>query len=227
MSQLSEKKSTWDVPYWSISNWDKKLELAHLGKTIIIISLSSLYLSLCSSLCSSLSPPSYPFNLFQSEVLKAKHLGNGKVVDLKKIFTKSEQEGFPITSLREIKLLKNVSHPNVASLIDMAVSYKSSSQNDLKDIEDIYMVFPFMDHDLTGLLENSSIKFNLPQIKCYMKQLLEGIAYLHTVRKVVCYSYTNIISEYLNVSLCTYIYISISLYIYISTSLHLRYLRYI
>lgn len=115
-----------------------------------------------------------------SEVVKAKHIANGKTVALKKIFTKSEQEGFPITSLREIKLLKNVTHTNVASLIDMAVSYKTDGE--FKEIEDVFMVFPFMDHDLTGLLENQSINLTLPQIKCYMKQLLEGISYLHSVK---------------------------------------------
>lgn len=127
--------------------------------------------------------------------MKAKHSNTGKVVALKKIFTKSEQEGFPMTSLREIKLLKNVSHPNVASLIDMAVSYKSQGNvgssgnrsNDLKEVEDVYMVFPFMDHDLTGILENQEINLNLPQIKCYMKQLLEGIAYLHQVNYLILY----------------------------------------
>lgn len=126
------------------------------------------------------------------EVLKAKHLSNGKVVALKKIFTKSEQEGFPMTSLREIKLLKNVSHPNVASLIDMAVSYKNVNENgnEFKEVEDIFMVFPFMDHDLTGLLENRNIvSLSLPQIKCYMKQMLEGIAYLHQVYKMIIISY--------------------------------------
>ena len=107
-------------------------------------------------------------------------MNSGKTVALKKIFTKTEQEGFPITSLREIKLLKNVSHVNVASLIDMAVSYKTDGE--FKEIEDVYMVFPFMDHDLTGILENQSINLTLPQIKCYMKQLLEGISYLHSVK---------------------------------------------
>ena len=119
------------------------------------------------------------FILFYREVLKAKHVNTGKSVALKKIFTKTEQEGFPITSLREIKLLKNVSHLNVASLIDMVVSYKTDGE--FKEIEDVYMVFPFMDHDLTGILENQSINLTLPQIKCYMKQLIEGISYLHSV----------------------------------------------
>src|SRR5271169_3195959 len=43
----------------------------------------------------------------------------------------------------------------------------------------MFMVTPYMDHDLSGLLENPAVQFTEPQIKCYMKQLLEGCAYLH------------------------------------------------
>lgn len=47
----------------------------------------------------------------------------------------------------------------------------------------IYMVFPYMDHDLAGLLENTSaVQLQASHIKQYMKQLLEGTAYLHRVR---------------------------------------------
>lgn len=93
------------------------------------------------------------------------------MVALKKILWRAEQEGFPITALREIKLLKQLRNPNVVELLDMAAGRG--------DDGGIFMVFPYMDHDLTGLLEVEHIKFSLSQIKCYMKQLLEGIKYLH------------------------------------------------
>jgi serine/threonine protein kinase len=89
-------------------------------------------------------------------------------VALKKILSRSEQEGFPITALREIKLLKALKHPNIVEILDMS-----------SDATGIYMVFPYMDHDLTGLLDSDQVKFTIPQIKCYMKQLFEGIKYLH------------------------------------------------
>lgn len=41
------------------------------------------------------------------------------------------------------------------------------------------MVFPFLDHDLTGLLENASVTLSQGQIKSYAQQLLKGTAYLH------------------------------------------------
>lgn len=43
------------------------------------------------------------------------------------------------------------------------------------------MVFPYMDHDLAGLLENERVKLLPSQIKLYMKQLLEGTEYMHRV----------------------------------------------
>ena len=42
------------------------------------------------------------------------------------------------------------------------------------------MVFEYLDYDLTGVLENKSVSLDLSQIKCLMKQLLEGIHYVHT-----------------------------------------------
>ena len=45
----------------------------------------------------------------------------------------------------------------------------------------VYMVFPYMDHDLAGLLENERVKLQPSHIKLYMKQLLEGTAYMHRV----------------------------------------------
>ena len=40
-------------------------------------------------------------------------------VALKKINTQQEKQGFPITAIREIKILQNLNHPNVIKLIDV------------------------------------------------------------------------------------------------------------
>jgi serine/threonine protein kinase len=39
-------------------------------------------------------------------------------------------------------------------------------------------VFEFVEHDLHGILD-SKVRYDLPHIKCLMKQLLEGLLYLH------------------------------------------------
>lgn len=38
-----------------------------------------------------------------------------------------------------------------------------------------------MEHDLAGLLENPNVILTEPSIKCYLRQLLHGINYLHQV----------------------------------------------
>ncbi|KAF2238587.1 Pkinase-domain-containing protein [Viridothelium virens] len=109
------------------------------------------------------------------EVHKARARRTNAVFALKKILMHNEKDGFPITALREIKLLKMLSHPNVLQLEEMAVERKGEGRK--KAI--LYMVTPYMDHDLSGLLENPAVHFTEPQIKCYMMQLLEGLRYLH------------------------------------------------
>lgn len=46
----------------------------------------------------------------------------------------------------------------------------------------MYMVTPYMDHDLSGLLDNPEVTMSEAQIKCYMLQVLDGTRFLHNVR---------------------------------------------
>jgi serine/threonine-protein kinase BUR1 len=112
------------------------------------------------------------------EVHKAESLNTGAIVALKKILMHNEKDGFPITALREIKLLKMLSHLNILKLEEMAVEHHPKS-TDKRKRAIMYMVTPYMDHDLSGLLENPTVTFKEEHIKCYMLQLLEGVRYLH------------------------------------------------
>eukprot|EP00026_Physarum_polycephalum_P008175 Phypoly_transcript_08254.p1 GENE.Phypoly_transcript_08254~~Phypoly_transcript_08254.p1 ORF type:complete len:386 (+),score=52.98 Phypoly_transcript_08254:341-1498(+) len=88
----------------------------------------------------------------------------------------NEKEGFPITAIREIKILKELDHENIINLKEIVTS-KATDYNRGKG--SIYMVFEYMDHDLTGLMDSGLKWFSQAQIKCYMKQLLEGLHYCH------------------------------------------------
>lgn len=57
-----------------------------------------------------------------------------------------------------------------------------SSRGEGRKKPSMYMVTPYMEHDLSGLLENPAVQFTESQIKCYMLQLLEGLKYLHGVQ---------------------------------------------
>lgn len=56
----------------------------------------------------------------------------------------------------------------------------------------MYMVTPYMDHDLAGLLENPHVRLKVPHIKSYMKQLLKGTAYLHEVSTLLLIPKSNL-----------------------------------
>uniref|UniRef100_A0A6A7FUD3 Cyclin-dependent kinase 9-like n=2 Tax=Hirondellea gigas TaxID=1518452 RepID=A0A6A7FUD3_9CRUS len=128
------------------------------------------------------------------EVFKAKEKKTGRIVALKKILMDNEKEGFPITALREIRILKLLSHENVVHLLGISrqkgyqhkTSGKGSSNNNNPgppfgvNVSIFYLVFEFCEHDLAGLLSNVTVKFNLAEIKKIMQQLLNGLYYIHS-----------------------------------------------
>lgn len=56
------------------------------------------------------------------QVFKARAEKTGVIVALKKIRMESEKDGFPVTAMREIKLLQGLRHPNVVRLHEMMLS---------------------------------------------------------------------------------------------------------
>ncbi|KAF8584345.1 Pkinase-domain-containing protein [Ramaria rubella] len=111
------------------------------------------------------------------EVHKATHRPSATPVALKRILMHNEKEGMPVTALREIRILKRLSHPNVVQLREVVVGEGVGAGGGGGPT--FHMVFPYMDHDLAGLLENERVQMTPSQIKLYMRQLLEGTAYLH------------------------------------------------
>ncbi|PKI83098.1 [pyruvate dehydrogenase (acetyl-transferring)] kinase [Malassezia vespertilionis] len=109
------------------------------------------------------------------EVKQGKQVTTGRDVALKKVTIYEARDGMPITALREIKLLKALHHPHIVPVIDMA--YKPATERG--KMGDVYMVEPYMDHDLNGLLDNPDIHLQMNQIKLYMRELLEGTLHMH------------------------------------------------
>ncbi|KAI4343914.1 hypothetical protein L6164_011207 [Bauhinia variegata] len=106
-----------------------------------------------------------------SSVFRARDLETGKIVALKKVrFDNFEPESVRFMA-REIMILRRLDHPNIIKLEGLITSKLSCS---------IYLVFEYMEHDITGLLSCPDIKFSEAQMKCYMKQLLSGIEHCHS-----------------------------------------------
>ncbi|XP_049672915.1 cyclin-dependent kinase 13 isoform X6 [Accipiter gentilis] len=112
------------------------------------------------------------------QVYKARDKDTGEMVALKKVRLDNEKEGFPITAIREIKILRQLNHQSIINMKEI-VTDKEDALDFKKDKGAFYLVFEYMDHDLMGLLESGLVHFNENHIKSFMRQLMEGLAYCH------------------------------------------------
>lgn len=127
---------------------------------------------------------------------REKNSTTNKFVAMKKVLMENEKEGvsvfpesvepvlilcptpqFPITALREIRILQLLKHENVVNLIEICRT-KATTNNRYRST--FYLVFDFCEHDLAGLLSNVMVKFSLGEIKKVMQQLLNGLYYIHS-----------------------------------------------
>ncbi|GAU44990.1 hypothetical protein TSUD_184910 [Trifolium subterraneum] len=105
-------------------------------------------------------------------VYKAKDKKTGEIVALKKVKMEMERDGFPMTALREMNILLSLDHPSIVDVKEVVV--------DDDDCDDgTYMVMEHMQYDLKQLMEAKTQPFSMGEIKSFMKQLLEGVKYLH------------------------------------------------
>jgi cell division cycle 2-like protein len=103
-------------------------------------------------------------------VYRAREKLTGDIVALKRIKLDRDRAEFPITSLREINILMSISHPNVVTLKEIVTE---------KNDDSVYMVMEYMDHDLKMLMRSMPQPFRQADVKCLLKQLLEGVAAMH------------------------------------------------
>lgn len=103
------------------------------------------------------------------QVFKGLNVYTKGLAALKRIRMDNEKDGFPVTAIREIKLLQSLRHVNIVNLQEVMV-----------EKNDCFMVFEYLSHDLTGLLNHPSFVLQPAQKKHLAQQLFEGMDYLHT-----------------------------------------------
>ncbi|XP_015955949.1 probable serine/threonine-protein kinase At1g54610 isoform X1 [Arachis duranensis] len=105
-----------------------------------------------------------------SNVYKARDKDTGKIVALKKVrFDTSDSESIKFMA-REIMILQKLDHPNVIKLRGLATSRMQYS---------LYLVFDYMQCDLSRIISRPDERLTEPHIKCYMQQLLAGLQHCH------------------------------------------------
>jgi len=93
-------------------------------------------------------------------------------VAVKQLKSSSVEEGVPISSLREISLLKELSHINIVKLMDVV-----HLQNN------IVLVFEYVETDLKIMLKKNNNKGLEPKLyKSFLYQLLKGIQHIHRMK---------------------------------------------
>lgn len=104
-------------------------------------------------------------------VFKAIDKETGEFVALKQMTFAQEEDGIPATTLREMSILRSISHINIITLKDVIIQPNS-----------LTLIQEYLDYTLRFLLNRSKKRLNPDLIKSYSFQLLCGIYVLHTHR---------------------------------------------
>ena len=102
-----------------------------------------------------------------ASVFKGRNIATGETVALKEIRINAD-EGAPSTALREIALLKKLTHQNIIQIRDVVHTERL-----------LTIVFEHMDIDLKQYLDKRKGHLPTATIKTFMYQLLCGLAYCH------------------------------------------------
>lgn len=103
-------------------------------------------------------------------VYKAKNNFTNEIVALKKIRKQQDEEGIPSSALREIALLKELSHVNIVKLIEV-----------INTIKKLTLVFEYVPRDLKKIIDdtNDGRGLNKLTVKSYLYQLVRGVHHIH------------------------------------------------
>uniref|UniRef100_A0A8C3HXV0 Cyclin-dependent kinase 4 n=1 Tax=Chrysemys picta bellii TaxID=8478 RepID=A0A8C3HXV0_CHRPI len=111
-------------------------------------------------------------------VYKARDLQTGKFVALKNVRVQTNENGLPLSTVREVALLKRLEHfdhPNIVRLMDVCATTRTERETK------VTLVFEHVDQDLKTYLDKTPAP-GLPveKIKDLMRQFLSGLDFLHS-----------------------------------------------
>eukprot|EP00048_Salpingoeca_helianthica_P016186 m.230901 g.230901 ORF g.230901 m.230901 type:complete len:294 (+) comp18187_c0_seq1:104-985(+) len=104
-------------------------------------------------------------------VYKAQDLETNEFVALKRISLENAEEGIPCTAIREIAILKEISHPNIVRLLNV---FHSESK--------LTLVFEYCEQDLKKYMDSCRGNPEPEKVQSLMLQLLRGLDHCHAHR---------------------------------------------
>jgi cyclin-dependent kinase-like len=102
-------------------------------------------------------------------VLKARHKATGKIVAIKKFKESDEDEQVQKTALREIRILKQLRHDNIVSLLDV---FRRNGK--------LYLVFEYVQRTILEDLEANPSGLDYKHVKSCFYQLLQSLDFIHS-----------------------------------------------
>jgi cyclin-dependent kinase 7 len=109
-------------------------------------------------------------------VFKGLDTQTGKPVAVKRAKVEIRSAGgVHFTTIREIKIMKKLNHPNLMNLIEIF-----NEEGDREDNTSVALVMPFMQTDLGSIFNDRSIIFTMAHVKGIIQQILAGLDYMHS-----------------------------------------------
>lgn len=105
------------------------------------------------------------------KVVKARVIRTGDLVAVKNMKLDSQEDGVPSTAIREIALLKGLSHSNIVRLLD--VFCKPGK---------LVLVFELVDNDLKKYMRSVGCRLPPSTVKSLAFQLCRGVEFCHSKR---------------------------------------------
>ncbi|CAJ2635064.1 unnamed protein product [Trifolium pratense] len=100
-------------------------------------------------------------------VYKARDMRTSEIVAVKRLKRKfCFWEEY--TNLREVKALRKMNHPNIIKLREV-----------VKENNELFFIFEYMDCNLYQLIKEREKPFSEEEIRCFMKQVLQGLSHVH------------------------------------------------
>ncbi|KAJ1658024.1 TFIIH complex serine/threonine-protein kinase subunit kin28 [Dispira simplex] len=101
-------------------------------------------------------------------VYQGNEVATGRMIAIKKIKMGQFKSGLDMSAIREVKALRELSHPNVIRLIDV-FSHKTN----------LNLVLEFLDTDLEMVIKDTNLIFKPQDIKSWMLMTLRGLYHCH------------------------------------------------
>lgn len=119
-----------------------------------------------------------------SPLFKGREISTGRRVAIKKIKVGQFKDGLDMSAIREVKYLRELSHPNV---IEVCPLYRTlQRRSPLPQLLDVFssktnlnLVLEFLDTDLELIIKDRSLVFLPADIKSWMAMTFRGLEFCH------------------------------------------------